>query len=186
MATKSKATEPTATESEEAPKRKRGRPPKVREIDPETGQTIETKAKTVKHPVPDGFDVPAEFHAYLMYHGISDATQQAVYAWTRDAEAHDRSVTDKEGNTVIKHVESNGFPSTVHSDGRVIIDRAAAIEWIKSHEDAKRNRIAQARNRELNASTRMIAGVCRLTNLLWAAAMANKSDAATVAVSEEN
>lgn len=186
MATKSKTTEPTATEGGEAPKRKRGRPPKVREIDPETGQPIETKAKAVKHPIPDGWEVPAEFHAYLMYHNISDATQQAVYAWTRDAQEHDRTVTDKDGITTIKHVESNGFPSTTHSDGRVIIDRMSAIEWIKSHEDAKRNRIAQARNRELNASTRMIAGVCRLTNLLWAAAMANKNDAATVAAGEED
>lgn len=168
---KAKATD-TVTNGEEAPKRKRGRPKKERPIDPETGLPIENK-KVVRHPLPDGWDLPGEFFAYISFYEISDASQQAIYAWTRGAEEHTVKVKDKEGNETEKVVEANGFPCKKHTDDRVIINRAEAIEWIKAHEEAKRNRVTAARSRELNASTRMIASVCRITNLLYAAASAN-------------
>lgn len=175
---KSKATD-TDTDVAEAPKRKRGRPPKPRPVD-ENGNPIETGGKVIKHPIPMGWELPGEFHAYLAYHGISDTTQQAVYAWTRGANGHTVKTKDKDGNETEKYVEPNGFPCVTHSDGRVIVNRDEAIQWIKDHEEAKRNRIAQARNRELNASTRMISGMCRLTNLLHAASQAEKKTDAVV------
>lgn len=149
---------------EDAPKRRRGRQPAP--IDPETGE----KVKMVKHPVPDGYDVPADFYIYVSFNKITDAGNPTVYSWIRGANA--QPVLDAEGNAVFnedgsqKMTEPNGFPAYTHTDGRTIVDRAAGIEWIKNHEAAKAERDALKAQRELNASVRMRNSAIRLAGIM--------------------
>lgn len=161
----------TDTVVEEAPKRRRGRQPAP--VDPETGE----KVKLVKHPVPDGYDVPADFFTYVSFHKITEAGNPTVYSWIRGANA--QPVVDAEGNAVLnedgspKMTEPNGFPAYTHTDGRTIVDRAAGIEWIKNHEAAKAERDALKAQRELNASVRMRNSAIRLAGIMARSVSAN-------------
>lgn len=153
--------------------RRRGRQPLP--IDPETGE----KVKQVKHPIPDGWEVPADFFIYVSFHGITEAGNATVYNWIRSA--WPQPITDSEGNPVLddegnpKMTEPNGFPAKKHTDGRTIVNRADGIEWIKNHESAKAERDAQKAQRELNASVRLRNNAVRLASIMAKSAVPARS-----------
>lgn len=72
------------------------------------------KGPRTKHPVPDGWDTPADLAIYINYHieegelDLAPVTSGSLYA-----------LRSKEG-----------FPSKEHTDERTIVNREAAIEWL--------------------------------------------------------
>ena len=91
--------------------------------------------KVEKHPIPDGYDTPADFTLLINFEGIAEIDSTYVY-------------------NLVNNSEKNGFPIIVHTDKRKLIVRADAIEWIKEHskmlEEKRAARAARVAKRKLN------------------------------------
>jgi hypothetical protein len=141
-------------------KKRKGRQPLPTVVDPETGQ--EVKVRPERHPIPDGWLLPTDFHLYVTHYGVSSVSIPTIYSWINGIT--EREVSVKGGGTRV--IPANGFPCEIHSDGRTIIDRDKAIEWIASYNEAKQNKAQSKAQRMVSSSTRLRSNAARLNLIL--------------------
>jgi hypothetical protein len=140
--------------------KRKGRQPLPTVVDPETGE--EVKVRPERHPIPDGWLLPSDFHLYITHFGVSTVNIQTIYGWIHGIT--ERTVSVRGGGTRV--IPANGFPCDTHSDGRTIIDRDKAIEWIASYNEAKANRDKNKAERMVSSSTRLRSNAARLNLIL--------------------
>ena len=133
----------------------------------EDTEVAEVKPKAIKHPIPDGWDTPSEFALYASHNGLHDGSDAQIYNHAKFA--FPSEILDKDGNPRLdedgnrKMRESNGFPVKIHTDGRTIIDREAAVTWLQGYKIHQAQRKATAQERTAIRTQAVVLAVARYT-----------------------
>jgi hypothetical protein len=132
-----------------------------------------TKEPRIKHPVPDGFDTPSNFALYVRHNELWDGTAAQIYSFTKGAFSEHKTKINADGVTEFvfgddgepEMTTPNGFPAVIHTDERKIINREAAIEWLKDYSlrRASARQIAAQRAEQRNQSVVLSVGRYTLT-----------------------